>query len=321
VTKTNRFTLIATFLLAVLLYMILRFAHDLNVAWDGSMREPPPITADPNKPTPPRITDTTDLSTLLQAQGIDSKEVINSYTHWNDTRGFTGTNRLFGTVKSTPADTTAANDNAQLRAQSDAGDATASQMLATQLLFTDSFGAIKLFRRAAEQGSTFALLRIASLLEALETAGFEKETTDPTQLQHFADITKQGVGNSLRLTALGYVVTAIRDGDIPIIDHSLQAWLDRLSDDLTNDELVAVCAWSERTLFDIAKGRARHGKPPVQTDTPPIFFAVPEITKHLPCSQTAYPIENLMDLTDCSVTKVRNIADQTLDLHICLIDQ
>ena len=31
-TKTNRFTLIATILLGILLYTVLRFAHDLNLA-------------------------------------------------------------------------------------------------------------------------------------------------------------------------------------------------------------------------------------------------------------------------------------------------
>jgi hypothetical protein len=319
VTKTNRFTLIATFLLGVLLYMILRFAHDLNVAWDGDMREPPPITADPNTPVHPRITNTTDLSAFLQAQGIDAAAAIDGYTNWSDVRGFTGTNRLFGTASSTPADTT--QSNAILRAQSNAGNASATQTLAAQILFTDSFGAIELYRRAAQQGSVFALLRIASLLEALDTVGIENESADPVQQQRIADITASGVDNSLRLTAFGYVVTAIRDGGIPIIDHALHAWLNQLGKDITNEELVAVCAWSERTLYEIAKGRAHNGKPPVMTDTPPILFTIPGIADHLPCSQTAYPIENLLDLTHCTVTEVRNSADEALNLHICLMGQ
>ena len=320
-TKTNRFTLIATFLLGVLLYMILRFAQDLNVAWDGSLRKPPPQTAAPNTPALPRITDTTDLDTLLQAQGIDSVAAIEGYTHWSDARGFTGANRLFGTARIEPADTSVASDDTQLRAQSSAGEAAATQILAAQLLFTDPFSAIKLFHTAAEQSSTFALLRIASLLEAIDTAGIGNTSADSAQQQRLAEITAQGVDNSLRLTAFGYVVTAIRDGGIPIIDPALRAWLDQLGKDITNDELVAVCAWSERTLFDIAKGRARNGKPPVMTDTPPILFTLPGIADQLPCSRTAHPIENLLDLTNCSVTEVHNNADEALNLHICLMGQ
>jgi len=329
VTKTNRFTLIATFLLGVLLYTILRFAADLNIAWDGSVLQPPPATDNTRAPTQPRIATATDLRAALDdhgiesgiESGIDSRAAIDGYADWSDARGFTGDNRLFGTPDIAPTDAFAAGNETVLIARSDAGDVAASQALAARMLFIDPFNAIEYFRRAAEQGSTFALLRIGSVLEALDAAGADAAIAGHAQRQRVADLTERGVGNSLRLTALGYVMTAIRDGGAPIVDHTLLTWLDRLIDESDNDELVAVCEWSERTLVDIAKGRVRWGKPAITTVAPPVFFAIPNLAERLPCVQTAYPIETLLDLANCSVTEVRNAADEALDLYICSLEQ
>lgn len=328
-TKTNRFTLIATILLGVLLYTILRFAHDLNVSWDGRALTPPPATDDTLVPAQPRIAATTDLLAVLDAApdehgatgGIDSTGVLDDYADWSDARGFTGKNRLFGTPDRVPSDALAATNETELRMWSDAGDAAASQELAARILFVDLFSAIEFFQRAAEQGSTFALLRIGSLIESLDAAADGNAVADPVQRQRIADLAERGVDNDLRLTALGYLVTAIRDGGAPIIDHTLLAWLDRLNDGTTNDERVAVCKWSERMLLDIAKGRVRWGKPAITTVAPPVFFAIPGLDDRLPCNRTAYPIENLMDLNRCTVTEVRNAADEALDLYICPADQ
>jgi len=321
VTKTNRFTLIATILLGILLFTILRFAHDLNVAWDGSKLKPPPATDATRASTRLRISTTTDLRDFLDRQGagngIDATAILDDYADWSDARGFTGRNRLFGTADTAPSDVFTANDEDVLRTRSDAGDAAASQALAEHILFVDLYSAIELFRRAAEQGSTFALLRIGSLLEALDATGTGYEIADPAQRQRVVDLTEQGVGNSLRLTALGYVVAAIRDGGAPVVDGALLMQLDRFHDETTSDEWAAVCEWSERTLLDIAKTRIRWGKPAVVTVAPPIFFSVPDLDDRLPCGRTAYPIDNLMDLTHCTITPVRNADDEALDLHLC----
>ncbi len=321
-TKTNRFTLIATILLGVLLYTIIRFAEDLNVAWDGGKLEPPPAIDESQAPQLPRIVSATDLQAILDRQptgnGIDATEILAGYADWSDARGFTGRNRLFATTAGARPNNLPAADTAGLRGLSEAGDAAASQSLAANRIFDDLFGVIDLYRRAAEQGSTFALLRIGSVLEALDTAGTGHAAADPEQHRRIADLTKQGVGNSLRLTALGYVVTAIRDGGAPIVDYPLLIWLDRLHDETTNDERTAVCEWSERTLLDIARARARWGKPAVTTQPPPVFFTIPDLENRLPCNRTAYPIENLLDLSHCTTTPVRNADDEPLNLNICL---
>ena len=310
-TKANRFTLIATILLGILLYTVLRFAHDLNLAWDGSTLSPPPPAIDDTQgPVDPRIENTKDLRALLIEHDVDAVTALNAYARWSDARGFTGGNRLFGAA---PTDDLATVADAELLTRSDTGDSAASQELAARVLFVDPIRAIDLFQLAAEQGSTFALLRIGSLLEALDTVSTGSQSIDP----HIVELTEQGVRNSLRLTALSYAVTAVRDAGPPIVDYTVLAWLDRLNETTTPEEQVAVCEWSERTLLNVARGRARWGKPAITTVAPPVFFTIPDLAKRLPCGRTSYPVESLMDFSDCTVTRVRNAAEKELDTYIC----
>ena len=310
-TRTNRFTLIATILLGILLFTIIRFAYDLNVAWHGGKLEPPPASVESQASSLPRITKAADLRDFLARQEeTDPASLLEGYADWSDARGFTGENRLFGVAENAPSATFIAGDEAELRARSAAGDAAASQALAAGMLFDDLFVTIELLHTAAEQGSTFALLRIGALFEALDAAGTAEIAADPAQRQKVAGLAGQGVGNSLRLTALGYVIAAIRDAGAPIVDRALLEWLARLNADTTSDERTAVCAWSEHTLLDIAGARIRRGRPAVATTAPPVFFAVPDFTDRLPCTDTAFPIENLLDLDHCTITPVRNAANE-----------
>ncbi len=321
-TKTNRSTLIATFLLGVLLYTILRFAADLNIMSDGRGREPPPATDDPGATAVPRITTAADLravlDTILAGQdGGDAAAILDSYTRWSDARGFSGDRRLFGAGKMAPTDATVPIDETELQTRSRAGDALASQALAARRLFDDPLSSLELLHTAAEQGSTFALLRIASLLEALNTAGIDAEMSAAARDQRAIRLTNLGFGDDLGIGALGYLLTAARDGGPPIIDGAMLAWLDRLTVATTSDQRVTVCEWSERKLLDIAGRRARRGKPAITTAPPAVFIAIPDLADRLPCSQTQSPVENLIDLTNCSVTEVRNGADEPRDLYLC----
>jgi len=317
VNKTNRFTLIATVLLGVLLYMILRYARDLNIAWDGAELTPPPAIDNSQIPAQPRIATTADLSDFLNAGGRVTETLLNHYADWSAAHGFTGKNRLFGAPDIAASGHYTNLAESELVARSATGDELASQVLATRRLFTDPFSAIEYFRRAAGQGSTFALLRIADLLEALDAAETGRATTHSGQSDRLRTLVKHGVGNSLKLTALGYLVTAMRDGGPPVIDPGVLAGLDRLRKGTTGDQRVAVCEWSERMLLEIAKDRVRWGKPAITTVPPPVFFAPPDLADRLPCRRTAYPIDFPMDLARCTVTDVRNGEDAALDLYLC----
>ena len=62
------------------------------------------------------------------------------------------------------------------------------------------------------------------------------------------------------------------------------------------------------------------GEPAVTTQPPPVFFTIPDLTNRLPCNKSSFPIENLLDLTRCTTTPVRNAEDEALDLYLCLSD-
>jgi len=317
VNKTNRFTLIATVLLGVLLYMILRYARDLNIAWDGTEPAPPTAIDNPQIPSQPQIATTADLRAFLDADAMASDTLLDHYADWSAAHGFTGKNRLFGAPDIAAANRFTALAGPELVARSEAGAVLASQVLATRRLFTDPFSAIEYFRRAAGQGSTFALLRIADLLEALDAAEAGRATARSDQADRARALAERGVDHSLKLTALGYLVTAMRDGGPPVIDPGVLAELDRLREGTTGDQRVAVCQWSERMLLEIARDRVRWGRPAITTAPPPVFFTLPDLAGRLPCRHTAYPIDFPMDVARCTVTGVRNAENEALDLYLC----
>jgi len=377
-TRTSRFTLIATVLLGVLLYTITRFAADLNVAWDGSAIAPPAPAAD--DASAPPIADAANLRFVLNALGIDPATALDGWATWSDARGFMPPNRLFGipdpvasaSSNSRPATAAPANvdvadptpsaplsaargatdpvapgprpavpeasnpenpgagvpdpgesadnatiDEAELLARSAAGNAAASQELAARAAFTAPFAAIDYYRLAADQGSTFALLRLASLFEALATVTQSGVAVDPDYARRIAALTGSAAGNDLRRIAFAHLLAAIRDGGPPIIDPALLAWLRRLDEQVTATERTSVCAQSARLLMDIARRRARMGRPPVATEAPPIFFTAPEWADRQLCARTADPIESLMDLSHCTVTGFRSAENEPLDLYVC----
>lgn len=379
-TRTSRFTLIATVLLGVLLYTITRFAADLNIAWDGSAIAPPPDVEDA---TAAPIADAANLRAVLNALDIDPATVLDSWAAWSDARGFVPPNRLFGIPDpvdpvaskpatsnfrpanpapanieasdpapsdSLPADRGAADpvasgprpsvpeasdtgsaiprgsaDNAaineaELLARSTAGDAEASQALAARAAFTAPFEAIEYYRLAAEQGSTFALLRLASLFEALDTVAQSGVAVSPDYVRRVAALTGSATGNDLRRMAFTHLLAAIRDGGPPIVDPALLAWVRRLDEQVTADQRTAVCAQSARLLMEIAGRRVRMGRPPVVTEAPPIFFTARQWADRQLCGRTADPIESLMDLSHCTVTGFRTTANEPLDLYICAVN-
>lgn len=337
--RTSRFTLIATVLLGVLLYTITRFAEDLNVAWDGSVIEPPPIETDASIDLP--MADAAGVSSVLTALDIDPVAARDGWAAWSDARGFAPPNRLHGIpdpvssgpgpsdpAPSDPGDASrrdsasrgagpATTDEAELLALSQAGDAAATQALAARVALRAPFEAIDYYRLAADQGSTFALLRLASLFEALDTVARSGTTTDPAHARRLAALADSAPGNSLRLMAFTHLLAAVRDGGPPIVDPSLLAWLRRLDEQASDTQRSAACGQSARLLMDIAGRRARSGRPPVVTEAPPIFFTAPGWAEQQICAQTADPIESLMDLSDCIVTRFRSDANEPLDLHIC----
>jgi len=321
VKKNNRFTLIATFLLGVLLYTILQFARDLNVAWDGSALEPrsiPEIEQPDSESSGPIISTLDELKTLLQDSSINPDMALANYADWGEQRGFYGANRLLFSPAEAPQRLATITEG-QLQSMSQAGDLSASQELARRNLFTNTGTAANYYQKAARQGSTAALIRLGSLLATISKLKELEDTASQTQ-NDLAALAAAELDQDLMQTAFAVTLVAVRDGGPPVIDPSLLDWLTSTAEQLSPQQLQRACAYSETLLLDIAGQRLKWNKPAIAAQPPLFFFSVPNLSKRLPCSGTLHPIEVLMDLDSCATIPILNATNEPLNLQICQND-
>ena len=284
-TKTNRYTLIATILLGVLLFTIVQFANDLDVAWDGTRIEP-------EQPADRSVsTFTADPDAALGTAGLEASTARAAADRWRQARGLPADSYL---TANTPVIIT---------------QAAVTQAQAEQLRFDDLPTALALFNKAAEQGSAYALLRIAALLEAL--AATTSDAPDTIAMLSVAD------GPDLRLSALGYILTALRVAGPPLADIDLVAGIDRLLPETTLEQRSLACQWSERRLLDLARARAKQGVRTISTDTPPVFLTAPGAIDSLPCGDIGASAKTLLAESGCAAQPFRSADNGLHDLWIC----
>jgi len=299
VSKTNVYTLIATALLGVLLYVVLQFSRKVPTA---------PITTDiMADPAGLSIDGPADLLTILAARGIDAPQAIAESVDWRRARGFPGHDRMFGVAdQNAPARTYESLDNPTLMSLSRGGDLAATQILATQILLDDPFASLALYTTAANQGSVFAMLRIGALTETFSNAALDKFNADPAYLRKLNELRDDGSRGTLKMQAFAYVAAAIRDGGIAIVARELPP-----------AELTSACELSENIFLKFSVARRRLGLVQIRTEVPPVFFGVPNLQAQLPCQSTGHSIIWLLDLSGCSAIPVVHSDGPVLDLYIC----
>lgn len=326
--KTNVFTLIATILLGVLLYTIVRFSTGLP--------EPPPADsireaatlappANAGLPTPaarsgelPRISGYAELLVFLTARGVDGESAIAGSARWLHERGFSGINTLLGvTEENAPGIALQSLDDATLQTMLEAGDSGASQAMASRVLFTDPFAALDLYRTAAGQGSVYAILRIASLLESLGDISLDDFVADPAYLQKLVDLRSRDSDQGPKISAFSHALAAARDGGMPVIDAEMLSWLQRLSSEFSESEQRSACERSTQLFFEFGTKRRQKGLRPISTDPPPVFLSIPDLESQLPCRATSDPVIQLLDLSQCSHTAVEDERGDRMNLNIC----
>ena len=326
--KTNVFTLIATILLGVLLYTIVRFSENLPEAPPAdSIRETTPLATPENASLPqpatrtsglPRVSTYSELLDFLTAQGIDGRSAIADSARWLQERGFSGINTLLGVTEENARSIALQSlDDATLHTMLEAGDSGASQTLASRALFTDPFAALELYRTAASQGSVYAILQIGSLLESLSDITLDDFVTDPAYLQKLIDLRNRDPAQGPKIAAFSHALTAARDGGMPVIDTEMLTWLQRLSGEFSEFEQQSACEQSAQLFFEISAERRQKGLQPISTEPPPVFLSIPDLEKQLPCRTTNHPIIQLLNLTRCSRTEVEDNRGDRMILNIC----
>lgn len=325
--KTNVFTLVATILLGVLLYTISRFTDSLPQPPPAvSIREaadqkPPsvqPTGALANSSNYPRLSTNEELLAFLHERGIDGQNAIEISAAWFQARGFSGVNAMLGvTADSAPENFYQSMDDESLRKLAAADNSGASQALAARILFTDPFAALDLYRRAAAQGSVYAILQIGALLESLTDMSLDVFESEPDYLRKLGDLRNGDMKQNPNLPALIHALAAARDGGLAIIDTEMLKWIQRLTSDLSELERQSACERSSRLFLEIGVHRRQRGLQPISTEPPPVFFSVPELEKRLPCQTSGYPIVQLLDLERCSQTLITDHRGQPMQLNIC----
>jgi len=328
--KNHRFTLIATALLGILLYAVMRFGNDLQKAPTVEaalgLKRPAvesPATAAPKPPPPPdprlpRITSHADLVAFLDERGLNGRMLTDEAANWYRTRGFLGAYELLGvTADNTPSAYYDTLDEPTLLAMSKAGDAGATQTMARIAMFLDPIAGYALFRQAAAQGSVYAVIRVADTLNLFAETQLIDYSSDPALFEKYLNMQKRVPGGNLHAEAYATMLAALGDGGPPVIDAELLAWAERLGTKAPQQSLEYACRRSGEILIENSTARRGNNLGPLSTTPPPVFLGMTDREDRMPCEAGNYPIISMMDVSDCAVERVVNAVGAEADLHIC----
>ena len=266
----------------------------------------------------PLISTYSELLSFLASHGVDGRRAIADSARWFEERGFSGINTLLGVTEEHTRDFALQSlDEATLQSMRVAGDAGASQILASRVLFTDPFAALDLYRTAAGQGSIYAILKIGSLLETLSDTSLDDFVTDPAYLRKLVVLREQGSAQDRKIAAFSHALTAIRDGGVAIVDVEMLSWVQQMSGGYSESERQSACERSAQLFFEFSARRRQQGLRPISTEPPPVFLSIPDLENQLPCQTTNYPIMQLLNLDRCARTEVEDNRGDRMNLNIC----
>ena len=333
-TKTNRFTLIATFLLGILLYTVLRFADNFpappmadTVRETATTRaDPEPIAAENAAPeiAPdllnriPSVRTYDELVSYLDARGLNGRMTAADSAEWYAKRGYLGQNALLGiTADSAPVTYYNTLDEATLIALGKTGDAGATQMLAQRSMFLDPFRGLELYKKAITQGSLYAIIKVSDTLDSFTGAYLSDFSQDPALRKKMLGVRSQGYGRNLRMATHATAVAALRDGGPPIADDNLLNWISTIEAKMTKISIPSGCKWAEEKQVGHGRRRRMQGGPAVFTEPPAVFLSQPDLEALLPCADTEHPVSFTMDLSACQSEPVIGPDGNEWLLYVC----
>lgn len=313
--KTHVYTLIATALLGILLFLVVRIAGDMEARITADA-EPIPVFI--HETGLPRIKGPAELNPFIESHDIDADIAIAASAEWRSAHGFLDRYELFGiTEQAAPARAYDDLDDDELAARSAQGDLGATQALAARIATTDPVAAMSLYETAAAQGSAFAMVRIGSLRDTIADMMREDIRDDTGFRARLGELDAGEPTRTMHMAAFAYVAAAIRDGGIAFVDHDLLAWTARMAESFSPEREAAACAYSAQLFVKLSVARRGQGLAPITTEAPPVFAAVPDLFQKLPCRTTPNPIIQLLDLGECSIEAVEITRGETTDLYIC----
>ena len=328
--KTNRFTLVATLLLGILLYTVLRFTTSLQ---DPPVNDTaPPVAVEPVldnvQPTilsaapvdsgMARITSHAELVAFLDTQGINGRLTVDEAARWHANQGFPGTNELLGiTIDNAPGTYYDTLDELTLETMSAAGDAGATQALARIKMFVDPFAALGLYGKAVGQGSVYAVIKVADTMSLFGETQLADYLSDAETFQKLLELQKSVPSRHLHTEAYATMLSALSAGGPPIIDDELLAMTARYEEKVPQRALEYACKRSADILIANSGARRSNGIDPLATQPPPIFLSPADLEERMPCATTDFPLVSAMNLQQCRVVRVSIASGEEANLYIC----
>jgi len=331
ISSTNVYVLIATALLGVLLLVVVNLAREMPVEPAGDFirepslpartAEPPPdiAAAEPADAGLPVIRNRADLVAFLDGLGFDGDDLVSEAAQWRQRAGFNEPDVLLGDGRRTaPSVYYESLDHESLKALSTSGDAAATQELAEREMLADPFSAAEIFETAINQGSTRAIIQLASLIDTLSMVRGIQFREDREFRRKLTAFQKNLWGNMLPIEALAYAILAVRDGGVAITNRKLLDWIDTLNDRVQPFQREVACRLSTQMLLEAAGQRRARGRAPLLSTMPPVFVTVPDVTDRLPCQDGDYPIDRLAGAESCAIEAARDAAGRPIAVWICI---
>ncbi len=320
--------LIACAFLGILLYVVLGIVERAQEPVVAPGRGPGPRATErlpgPDRPSVeqdadiPAIGSHAAVLSMLSEAGLNADYVLAASRGWRQERGFLGTDELLGVSPAeAPIFSYQSLDAEALDAMAQTGDVGALQALAAQNLLVDPFLATDLYSRAAAEGSEFALLQIASLLETFSSVSPADADVAFDYARKLARLRASQRAGGLLENAFAFALAALRGGGAPVARPDVLSWIQHMGSDFDRDALNDACDLSARIFFEISAIRRERGKLRLSRQPPPLFFSAADLAEQMPCRDTRTPIEPVLDIGACEVRRVQHTRHGTLDLYIC----
>lgn len=264
--------------------------------------------------TKPRIRNRAEFVAALDSLGYRGRELVDELRAWRIAHGFVAPDGLVDDRDSaSPLASYDAMDAAALGNLGDGGDMLALQALAARTQATDPPGALRLYVRAAEQGSTSALFSAAHLLGEFGGIDPARRKADPDLDRKLKELQGSDGQVDLREVGLAYALAAIRQTGPAGADARELDWMERIPAQVGVDRMAAVCGRSLAVFGEMVAAPGGRGG---NSALPPVFLAPVTFYDRLPCDDPA-PVTPPPDLARCESRPVTGPGGQDMDLWVC----
>jgi len=231
-----------------------------------------------------QINSESDLLAAMSSLGID--DLDERMTRWSVSRGYPEFDQSGNYLLDQPYQQY---DEATLRGLADADDMWAQQILAQQIAADRPAEAIEWYKRAAANGSVYAMQEVARLYHRMSNQLQAQSDGDGAPAQ---SATPQN-GASPEVTAYAWLAAAERTGWDATRGASLIPLIGRK---LSQDQVTQACDMAEKLRSQMSSERASRGLQPFDRTPPPIVYSGEEMGASTQChtdESTAF------DLSQC----------------------